>query len=452
MKSKEEILKNRFKSGNLLLFVIALCGMLTVCSNPASSGSSGGGGNNPLPDNRSTDTAISNLEVTDAVISAVAGFPYDFTATEASDVESVTISFDKPAGATATFRVGGIPNTSFSDQDQHCTITDVSLNVGPNSFTFTIISESGSSADYYLTVYRQTPGEIMVKSIDLDQTSTILKIGETTQIKATVLPEDATKKDVTWSSDKDSVAKVVDNTIGFITGVARGTATITATANDFSGIKGTATVTVVSTDTAISNLIVNGADISNSSPKYSATVTYETPSVTISFNKPLGATAVFLAGTTTVQTFGNKETQACQVTAAQVLDVGSNSFTIKVTSESGDDVNYTLVITRSIASTQAVVITLTPVSGGAQVINENENAVQASQSVLAKTGQTEYAIQILDTVPGSSFTWRLDGVVDTGTTGRTYYFIVKGRQNGSYIISVDAGAYGSDYIQINVTD
>jgi uncharacterized protein YjdB len=50
------------------------------------------------------------------------------------------------------------------------------------------------------------------------------------QLTATVAPEDATDKTVTWSSDKTSVATV--DATGKVTAVAAGEATITATAGD----------------------------------------------------------------------------------------------------------------------------------------------------------------------------------------------------------------------------
>lgn len=59
----------------------------------------------------------------------------------------------------------------------------------------------------------------------------------------TVDPDNATDKSVTWSSDKTSVATVDENT-GAINGVAPGTAKITATAKDGSGVTATCTVIV----------------------------------------------------------------------------------------------------------------------------------------------------------------------------------------------------------------
>ena len=62
-------------------------------------------------------------------------------------------------------------------------------------------------------------------SVTLDKTALSLAVGETAQLTATVKPDDATDKNVAWTSSDASVAKV-DN--GKVTAVKSGKATITA--------------------------------------------------------------------------------------------------------------------------------------------------------------------------------------------------------------------------------
>lgn len=70
-------------------------------------------------------------------------------------------------------------------------------------------------------------GEIAVTSVTLDQTSITLVEGENKTLAATVSPDDATDKTVSWSSSNESVATVSD---GKVTAVSAGSATVTATA------------------------------------------------------------------------------------------------------------------------------------------------------------------------------------------------------------------------------
>jgi len=72
------------------------------------------------------------------------------------------------------------------------------------------------------------PKTVEITDVSLNKQTLELMVGETETLVATVLPEDATDKTVTWKSSKTSVAKVDSN--GKITAVKAGTATITATA------------------------------------------------------------------------------------------------------------------------------------------------------------------------------------------------------------------------------
>jgi len=86
-----------------------------------------------------------------------------------------------------------------------------------------------------------------VSAITLSQSTATLKTGENVTLTTIVEPADATDASVTWSSSDESVATISSE--GIVTAVAAGTATITATANDGSGVVGTCTVVVKAPDT-----------------------------------------------------------------------------------------------------------------------------------------------------------------------------------------------------------
>lgn len=79
---------------------------------------------------------------------------------------------------------------------------------------------------------------VAVESVTLNKTELTLEVGDEETLTATVAPNNATNKTITWSSDNTAVATVAN---GKVTAVAAGTATITATAD---GKSATCTVTV----------------------------------------------------------------------------------------------------------------------------------------------------------------------------------------------------------------
>ena len=103
-------------------------------------------------------------------------------------------------------------------------------------------------------------GTVAVESVTLDQTTLSLEVGKTETLTATVAPDDATDKTVTWTTDDAEVATVENGTV---TAVAVGEAVITATAGDK-----TATCSIVVADKVLSTAedltafatAVNGGD------------------------------------------------------------------------------------------------------------------------------------------------------------------------------------------------
>lgn len=97
-------------------------------------------------------------------------------------------------------------------------------------------SLTGKNTQFKLTVTAEAT------FVTLDKTSVTLYPGDTTTLTATVSPNNATNKQLTWSSSKPGVVTVDAN--GKLTAITTGTATITV--KTASGIEATCTVTVVS--------------------------------------------------------------------------------------------------------------------------------------------------------------------------------------------------------------
>ena len=98
---------------------------------------------------------------------------------------------------------------------------------------------------------------IVVSGITLDKTELALIVGDAAvQLKATVAPDNATDKTVTWTSDKPAVATV--DATGKVTAVAEGEATITAKSSDKTA---TCKVTVCDADSATIDVTLSEEDL-----------------------------------------------------------------------------------------------------------------------------------------------------------------------------------------------
>ena len=127
---------------------------------------------------------------------------------------------------------------------------------GTATITATAADGSGVTASYEITVVSP------VKKIALSDKKITLAPDITWQVTAEVTPEDATIKDLVWTSSNEKVATVDQN--GMIKGIAKGSATITATAQDGSGVKINLSVTVKNFDIIITS--PSGANVSYDTP------------------------------------------------------------------------------------------------------------------------------------------------------------------------------------------
>ena len=87
-----------------------------------------------------------------------------------------------------------------------------------------------------------TPEIVPVSQITLNKAETSISVGNSEKLTATVAPENATIKALTWASSDEDVATVAPD--GTVTAVKAGAATITATAADGSGKSAVCKVTV----------------------------------------------------------------------------------------------------------------------------------------------------------------------------------------------------------------
>ena len=163
---------------------------------------------------------------------AVSSVSLDKTSLSLTEGESATLAATvKPDNATNKTVTWSSSNASVASVDASGKVTAVAEG------TATITAKAGDkTATCTVTVKKKV---VAVSSVSLDKTSLELTVGETATLVATVIPDRATEKTVSWSSSSSSVATV--DASGKVTAVAKGTATITAKAGGKTAI---CTVTV----------------------------------------------------------------------------------------------------------------------------------------------------------------------------------------------------------------
>ncbi len=123
------------------------------------------------------------------------------------------------------------------------TTMEVALKKGKAAGTYadTVTIQSGTIKKTQNVKQVVTAAPVAVTGVSLNKTTLELGKGESEKLTATIKPEDATNKKVTWTSSKEAVATV--DATGKVTAVAPGEATITVTTKDGTH-KATCTVTV----------------------------------------------------------------------------------------------------------------------------------------------------------------------------------------------------------------
>ncbi|MBO4935786.1 MAG: Ig-like domain-containing protein [Alistipes sp.] len=156
---------------------------------------------------------------------------------------NVTITLSDPEVLSIEYKG---PNTEIPQGDDY-TIKGLK----PGTCKIKAVSEDGGIERECTVTVKET---VKVTEIRIGPENATIEVGETRQFAAAINPSDADNKEIEWSSSDTSVAtvKVTSNSyIAEVTGVGKGTATITATAKDGSGVKGEATITVVKKPTSI---------------------------------------------------------------------------------------------------------------------------------------------------------------------------------------------------------
>lgn len=165
---------------------------------------------------------------------------------------------------------------------------------------------------------------VEVSGISLDKETLDLTVGDTQQLTATVMPENADDKTVVWTSDNTDVV-TVDVEKGVVTAVAAGEAVVTATTAN--GKTATCTVTVKSATVEVSGISLDKETLNltvGETQQLTASVTPENAddkTVTWTSDKPEvvtvdaeGVVTAVAVGEAVVTATAGEKTATCKVT------------------------------------------------------------------------------------------------------------------------------------------
>ena len=327
------------------------------------------------------------------------------------------------------------------------------VGAGQTTITATAADSSNVTGTCTVTVSAAT---VAVSSITLSQTSLNLSVGaEPVTLNATVLPETANNRSVTWSSSNTGVA-TVDG--GVVTIVGAGQTTITATAADGSNVTGTCTVTVSAATVAVSSITLSQTNLNLSvgaepvtltatvapAEATDKTVTWSSSDATVAKVEG-GKVTALKEGSATITVTANGDTNVTATCAVKV-----SAATVSVTSVTLDktnlelEVNGTYTLTATVAPNNATDKTVTWTSSDATIAKVENGKVTAlkdgTATITAKAGDKTATCSV---TVGKKYDPKTDTTkLLKDKSGTQMYILV----NGQYV-----EAKVADYYKSNVT-
>ena len=251
------------------------------------------------------------------------------------DVTSLTLAAGEEGKLVATVAPENATNKELSWKSLTTSVATVDAEgnvkaVKPGTAKIRVSTTDGSklNAECEVTV---TKAKVAVTGVSLDNTLLLISVGESRKLSATVKPSGATNKEVSWTSNNESVATVDSN--GNVKGLKEGSATITVTTKD-----GSKTATCkVTVSKPVSTIAVTGVSLNKTS--LSLTVGgSQSLSATVSPSNASDKSVSWKSSNTSVATVdgsGNvKAVKAGTATVTVTTKDGSKTATCKVTVKS----------------------------------------------------------------------------------------------------------------------
>ncbi len=288
---------------------------------------------------------------------------------------------------------------------------------------------------------------VPVTKITLNKSSSQLSIGKTETLSATITPSDATRKALTWSSSNTNVATVDGN--GKVTAVGKGTAIITATATDGSGVSASCTYTVVKLVNSITLNKTSSTLLKGKSEQLTATV-LPTDASNRSVTWSSSNTSVVKVSSTGLVTYVGKGTATVTATAKDGSGIKA-SCTYTITDDYGNTIGtaYTVTLHSKTsggidASGDVDYFKFTPTSSGTYIIYTTGST--DTKGYLYNASQTQLAYSDDASISGRNFALKYNL-----TAGATYYIYVGAYSTytGTYTLEITKGVYSASLASYN---
>ncbi|BFT69167.1 cadherin-like beta sandwich domain-containing protein [Paenibacillus sp. P36] len=185
----------------------------------------------------SNNAVLSSLNLSGITLDQpVTGNVYAYTATVPYDVSVTTATYaTTESHATVALSLNGAPVNN-----------PISLQMGSNIISFAVTAQDGTVQTYTVNVTREPQ---RVANISVSSASETMYVGDSLQFSASVTPDNATDKTVSWSVVPSTGAATI-NEDGLLVATQVGMVTVQATAQDGSGIVGSKVITISNRSTS----------------------------------------------------------------------------------------------------------------------------------------------------------------------------------------------------------
>lgn len=247
-----------------------------------------------------------------------------WSATVADTKASTWLTVEPSSGGAGTVNMTVKAQPNDTDKARKASVT---IKCGSMNKTFTVEQAAKPAAT------------VAVTSVTLNKTTLTLKEGDSETLVATVKPDDATDKTVTWSTSDEAIAKVDNN--GKVTAVKEGSATITAKAGEKST---TCSVTVEKKGIDVTSVTLNKSELAlvvgdsetliatvKPDDATDKTVTWSTSDATIATVDNNGKVTAVKEGAVTITAKAGGQEATCKVTIVTTI-VPVSSITLDKTS------------------------------------------------------------------------------------------------------------------------